>query len=357
MRPFLVLRALALLAVVLQPLAAQEHPNVAKGFSPSGSFGAAGVDSVNLFNGNLVLTIPLGQRFPVSSGLAYGLTLVYNSQIWESQVSDPYVQSFPNRMNNAGLGWMVSLGRINPPEYHDDFEVVRDTYQSPDGARHTLYPTLHEGETQTAGVEYSRDGSYLRYKTTTRTLEFPDGTKHTFDVDGYPTQISDPFGNAVTITYLSASGQIVDAPSAMVWSISDGNRTHKVYFKPLAGPSYQTTAVDRVDLAAFNGQRAVYTFNYNVDDGLLVVLRGCSNTDPNTSSMAVALLTRLTLPDGSSYAMPSSDYFGNTFDTCRNGMIHRLTLPTLGKIEWDYITYLYPVESSRRPFIPVSYTH
>jgi hypothetical protein len=118
----------------LAPAFAQEHPNVARGFNPSATFAAGDVDNINLFNGNLVLTIPLGQRYPVNAGLSYGLTLVYNSQAWEHQDYNGLVQAIPNRTSNAGLGWMVSLGRI-------------------------------EGEAATAGIEYSRDGSYLRYNT------------------------------------------------------------------------------------------------------------------------------------------------------------------------------------------------
>jgi RHS repeat-associated protein len=329
----------------LAPAFAQEHPNVARGFNPSATFAAGDVDNINLFNGNLVLTLPLGQRYPVNAGLSYGLTLVYNSQAWEHQDYNGLVQAIPNRTSNAGLGWMVSLGRINPPEFLGDLDTFRDTYMSPDGSRHTLYPTLHEGEAATAGIEYSRDGSYLRYNTATRTVEFPDGISHTFDASGFPVQIRDRFGNHADICYAPSCG----APAG-AWQITDSQgRSHRIFFKTLTGASYQSQVVDRVSVAAFGGASAEYTFHYNLDAGQTVVLTGCKNTDPQTANLSVALLTSLTLPDGATYSMPVTSYFGNLGGTpCKNGMIKSLTLPTLGRIEWDYINYRFPNESTRR---------
>jgi len=338
---------LALLAAPLVPVLAQEHPNVAKGFHPSASFAAGDVDNVNLFNGNLVLTIPLGPAYPVNS-LSYGLTLVYNSQIWEQQQYDTLVQSIPARTNNAGLGWMVSMGRFNPPEFLGDLDTFRDTYMGPDGARHAFYPTLHEGEAVTAGIEYSRDGSYLRYIAATRTVEFPDGTRRVFDTSGFLVQINDRFGNQVNICYTSSCGAPADT-----WLITDTqNRQTKVVFRNVSVSSYQQQVVDRIDVNTFGGTPASYQFRYNIDDGQSVVLTGCQNSDPQTANIPVAVLRSVTLPDGTAYAMPVGSYFGNTTSglLCKAGMINGMTLPTLGKIEWDYVNYQYPTDSTKRRY-------
>jgi RHS repeat-associated protein len=328
------------------PALAQEHPNVAKGFNPSATFAAGDIDNVNLFNGNLVLTIPLGPTYPVNA-LSYGLTLVYNSQVWEQQEFNGRVQSIPVRTNNAGLGWMVSMGRFNPPEFLGDMDTFRDTYMSPDGARHAFYPTLHEGDVPTAGIKYSRDGSYLRYLAASRTVEFPDGTRRVFDASGLPVQINDRFGNQVNICYTASCG----AP-ANTWRITDTQgRQTQVVFKGTSVSSYQAQVVDRIDIKTFGGVPASYQFLYNFDDGQPVVLTGCRNTDPQTANIAAALLTRLTLPDNTTYSMPVTSYFGTTAGfPCKSGMIKDLTLPTLGKIAWDYINYQYPAESTRRQY-------
>lgn len=331
------------------PAQAQEHPNVARGFNPSGAFAAGGLDTINQFNGNLMIDLPLGQSYPVNAGLSYRLNLVYNSQVWEHQSYDTVTQAIPSRVANAGLGWMVSLGRLNPPQFLGDFDTFRNTYMSPDGARHTFYPTLHEGEIDTgeeAGIEYTRDGSYLRFNVAANQVEFPDGTIHTFDASGFPTQIRERFENQVNICYSTTCGAVANS-----WRISDSQgRVHWVYFKDTWISGYQPQVVDRVDVAAFNGARAVYTFRYNIDDSQFVIATGCRNNDPQTANLSVVLLTSLSLPDGTVYSMPVGDYFTAATTPCKAGMINRLTLPTLGKIEWDYITYTFPNHSSSRPF-------
>jgi hypothetical protein len=68
MRRMLSLPLLVTLCVLALPPAtwAQELANVAKGFNSSSSFAAGDVDNINLFNGNLVIQIPLGQSYPAA---------------------------------------------------------------------------------------------------------------------------------------------------------------------------------------------------------------------------------------------------------------------------------------------------
>lgn len=293
-RALFLLSLLILLAGTALPSAAQQHPNTARGFNAATGFGGGDVDSINPFNGNLVIGIPVGQAYKVNGTLGYQLNLVYNNNVWDYQQRDDGTQTFtqglPNRSANAGLGWMVSLGRLNPPT-STDVDSNRTVYMSPDGAFHTFYPTLHEGETTVAGVQYTRDGTYLRYRSATNEIEFPDGTIHRFNALGYPDQIRDRFGNQVSVDYSNPS----------LWRISDGHRTQKVVFKTLVG----TTVVDHIDLSAFGGSpttpTASWTFHYSNDDGNNVQLTGCLNTDPTTALTAVPLLTQVTLPDGSAY--------------------------------------------------------
>jgi RHS repeat-associated protein len=90
----------------------------ARGFNAATGFGGGDVDSINPFNGNLVIRIPIGQAYKVNGHLSYQLSLVYNNNVWDYQMRDDgtatYTQALPNRTSNAGLGWTVSLGRLNP---------------------------------------------------------------------------------------------------------------------------------------------------------------------------------------------------------------------------------------------------
>jgi RHS repeat-associated protein len=332
-------KLLLALLVVAVPAAAQQHPNSARGFNAKDSFNPGDVDSINPFNGNMVLQIPLGQTYPVNATLSYKLSLIYNNNVWDyQQVDDEFgtlTQAIPNRMSNAGLGWMVSLGRLNPPS-STDVDTTRTTYMSTDGALHTFYDTLHEGETAVSGVKYTRDGSYLRFKSATNEIELPDGTIHHFNALGYPDQIRDRFGNQLSIDYATANQ----------WILSDGHRTHRVYFRTDLAPFGQV--VDHIDLAAFNGTTATYTFRYSNDDGTPVTLTGCRNSDPSTVNQTIPLLTQVILPDGTSYRMVASEYGTQTTAPCTSGMLRGMNLPTLGRVEWDYMEYSFPQSSSTR---------
>jgi hypothetical protein len=165
--------ALVLLLTAAGGLSAQIHANAQRGFSPEKAFQLGEVDQVNLFNGNLVLTLPIGPAYPVGGQLSYRLTLTYNSNVWDFQErftsSTSYVQALPHRRSNAGMGWAVGFGRIEPP-----FAPTNDSnhylYVGEDGNEHLFYPTLHEGDPEDAPVSgvtetlYSRDGSYLRLR-------------------------------------------------------------------------------------------------------------------------------------------------------------------------------------------------
>jgi RHS repeat-associated protein len=329
---------LLILAAAL-PAAAQQHPNTARGFN--GGFGGGDVDSVNPFNGNLVINIPLGPAYRVNGNLSYQLGLVYNNNVWDYQQYDDgttvYTQALPNRTSNAGLGWMVSLGRLNPPA-GTDVDTTRTVYMSPDGALHTFYPTLHEGETVVSAAQYTRDGTYLRYRSASSEIDFPDGTVHHFRTDGFPDQIRDRFGNQITVDYGTAN----------LWTISDGHRTQKVWFR--TGLAGYAQVVDRVELSAFGGATATWSFRYSNDDGVSYTATGCRNTDPLNTNKPVPLLTQVTLPDGSKYRMVASDYGTQASPVCETGMLKGMTLPTLGRIEWDYIKYAFPTGSSARLF-------
>lgn len=354
--------AFALSLLIAAGSAAQEHPNIRKGMGGSGGFGTAEIDTVNPFNGNLVIRLPIGQSYPVNAGLAYQLVLTYNSQVWEHETYDGETRAIPTRASNAGLGWSLQLGRLNPPQLDlsssPSPDYSRNTYLAPDGSTHTFYPTLHEGESATPGVEYTRDGSYLRLKTAARQIEFPSGAIHTFSslTNGYLTRMEDRFGNYVQIDYMDcgASCVAVSPSAAHSWRITDlQGRTHWIRLRDTGQPD-QARVITQVDLQAFGGSRAVYKLLYNdsTDDqsntGAPVGLTGCGGTD----NYSTWFLTRLVLPDGSFYEMPKAGYFstnipGDFNNPCKTGLINRLRLPTRGLIEWDYMLYKFPTSATR----------
>lgn len=353
------LRFGALLAVLCLsvPVAAQQSPNLARGFTPGESYDSSGLDSVNLYNGNLSLVLGLGLRYPADGGFDYGLKLIYNSTIWDfSTTRDPgsppgvtQTQANPNRSSNSGIGWTLSLGgQVTSPAFVPRPDRWR--FVSEDGSEHAFYDTLHvsEGEPNPAHQLYSRDGSYLRLIKESETrvrVEFPDGHYRIFE-EGPVTgllrlvEIRDRWGGGgdtdVTVSYDDDGN----------WTIQGPYRTHTVNFRSIAG----RRVVDEVRLTAFPGSGdqgvAKYTFLYTSP----FIQRSCKDNSTQTSpTLAVPLLAAVEGPEGTSYRMEeyftSCDGQGAPRIDDLPGTLRRLRLPTRGQIQWSYQTYRFVVSA------------
>jgi hypothetical protein len=340
---------------VAPSVVAQGDQNVERGFAPEKVYDFSGVDQVNLFNGNLSLTIPIGARYPVGGGLTYGLTLVYNSNVWKidsrTQTQHPgpdltYVTAEPHTTDNAGLGWTLSLGSLFPPNT-DGYDRFR--YIGEDGGEHLFYDRLHSGESSVSGHYYTRDGSYLRLRDlgSSAEVEMADGTVKRFEKveSAYILdQIRDRFNNTVTVTYGESAG------GNTLWTIADGYRSHHVEFQKFG--DYEVVKEVRLSSFGSPGPSAIWTFAYSYG----WIARSCLDTDPannapsgapSPQSILVPLLTSVAQPDGAEWEMASY----NT--TCAEdgvgedepnlpGTIEQLVLPTGGELAWTYRTYNYP---------------
>lgn len=351
-----------------------------QGFQPERMQLTGEIDTINTFNGNLLIPIPLGQRYPLGEGFDYGLQVVYNSNLWDHEtINPPFIpppepvsRTYPLRSFNAGLGWMVSLGRMffehdTPlPGCIPSLTCGLPDYREPDGTVHTFSPRLHPEDPEVSGFWYTTDGSYLRLRVLPGAawrLEFPDGKVHEFNAAGMPTLITDQYGianptdparNRVVITYETdaASGQ-------PIWRLVDQhNRTQKVFFRSSVGGSQ---VVDKVELSAFGSlQPTTYRFLY---DESRTIPRGCPHNEPAPigtgypgqvgPTVAVALLSSICVREDEANASststcitinPATDYdLGvGTANVCTTGTLKRLALPTGGKLEWDYGDYIFP---------------
>lgn len=343
--------------------AVAQHPNVARGFSPSGMFEVGGLDVVNGFNGNLMITLPIGQKYPVGGLMGtYSFSLVYNSNVWSHVIVDEGAGiedtlAISDPVANAGLGWRFSLGRIATDFGITGFEAPandeNETYYAPDGSERYLYGGLGDP------AWFSTDGSHLRWLTASRELDFPDGMRHTFRGDGYPLSMLDPLGNGLTITYVPFAPPNQDLSSE--WDIQDTvGRVHRVYFRLTTyGGNEQRAVVDHIDLEAFGGGVATYTFLYNDETAPQVGTQTVQMTGYGTMAQGgwsprVYLLTRLLLPaDASgyraSYRMPIASYQAqHSAPDGHPGPINAMTFPTAGSAAWSYTTAQLPQASNRK---------
>jgi RHS repeat-associated protein len=375
-----------------------QHKNQERGFSPNGVYASYDIDHINLFSGNLVVAVPIGQEYPVGGQLSYRLTLVYNSYLWSQREIcastidfdthyyssyfysnyttgraggaevpvaregyDPYnpgpsrtksdgcyTVQYPNPGANAGMGWQLTFGRLYYPNQDilsaKDLAVTTEkqdyVYQSPDGSEHTFYTTLHEGETKVANVSYTRDGSYLRMTKNSGgffEIEFPNGVVYTFG----NAQNGLTGGTELRVTKMrdQFNNWVTIDYTATEWNIMDSVGRHHVVKLSRLGTDFPNV-VTSVSLDAFNNSSADYSFGYYTDN----INRAYPHVPPGaidgfTDTVNVSFLTSVTLPDGSKYRMPQADgydYTGALTSTKSIGVLRKIVLPTGGSIEWQY---------------------
>jgi YD repeat-containing protein len=367
-------RLLILLSLLALPLSAQTPmpQNFERGFAPEKAYNFGNLDSVGLFNGNLVLTIPIGGSYPIGGGSSYSLTLAYNANLWnyvEVPVMEGSTMVFkpwaaPNPQSNAGVGWSLSLGRITKPNDADN-RLDDSAYISPDGNEHII------GLTGSPYPQYTTDGTYYRWNVNVDHLESPDGSTRTFYDDetlrgkngyGWLKEMDDAYGNWVKVTQtFSTVDQFDPSGSSMLikWTVTDSaGRTHYVNFKRFYGstalttPKYPTTltnyktVIDSVDLQTAGG-RAVYNFTYADEAGNVdfptTVFAGCkTNASGYANSFNLPFLRKVTLPDGSTYEASYRTPGGFSCGDGENGVIEKLKLPTKGAIAWKFGSYAFP---------------
>ena len=223
---------LVLCALLLAPgsLAAQNGPDndadAAPGYTNS-VFHREELDSVNLYNGQLILPIALGPSYPVGPKLRFQMSLVYNSRVDDygaptpSQAPPP-LESFVYRPlvgnSSLGIGWELSLGAIKPCRHGLS---IGQCYVAPDGSQHMFTRTQGTGKVTGDGSQYYLkgsgpyemwDGDGNRYLFDKQVSGFDDGPSegYTHDFgrgrDGwYLGSLTDPHGNGYTVTYWTGS--------------------------------------------------------------------------------------------------------------------------------------------------------
>jgi hypothetical protein len=256
------------------------YPIHAKGYVNS-PFAGSEFDNINLFNGNLTASIPLGPTLHAGGDARLQLALHYNSKIWDESrkrrngcgtTTDCGRQGMGTLLGtvHAGLGWTLELGHISTP----GLDVMLHTA---DGAQHQLFNSrfgayggysTREGEegmrfeTCDWSVEstcYTRDGTDIKVKREPESdsyyyvASFPDGTIRTYkeipdsgtvksrDLDDtvgrlYCTEIKDQWGHSITISYYSETYDAVHdrsevaqvIPESIVETTSSGTELRRV---------------------------------------------------------------------------------------------------------------------------------
>ncbi|HEY0143199.1 MAG TPA: RHS repeat-associated core domain-containing protein [Thermoanaerobaculia bacterium] len=312
----------------------QQHiQSVEKGFQAEKVYHFGDVDSVNVFNGNLIVTVPIGPAFPLNGGLTYQLRLSYNSKAWDLIEAGGKTHAVPSARSNAGMGWVFGLGRFVP---HDDprNESHEHVYEATDGGDHRFHG------------DRTRDGSNLRLRRPSSTIaeiDFPDGTVHRFvrnaTIGEYQlTEIRGPVANGdkLTISYVDDCGISTPCPPPCLnfdsaWTLQDSRgRKHYVCFRNYKVNDPERPMVEKVVVSATPDEP--YTFAYTQRTNISKPPEDTDHSNTWQQTHSAPVLDSVTLPDDSSFAMTSN----------LRAYLESLTLPTLGTIAYAYDTYSIP---------------
>ena len=97
MRLNILLVAVGAISAWAQPNPAEKSP--LRGILPTASYNLSEIETISNTNGNLTMAVPLAHLPPGRGGLSAGISLVYNSKIWDAS----------------------SWKRLYSPGGHDDF--------------------------------------------------------------------------------------------------------------------------------------------------------------------------------------------------------------------------------------------
>jgi YD repeat-containing protein len=334
----LLLTLLVLLLAI--PAAAQKDRNSEIGFVPGRFYDSTDVDNVNLFNGNVTISIPLGPAYQVGPTFSYRFQLTFNSKSIseESWPCDDHTctKIHPSLGSNAGLGWRLSMGQLLAPTgfsnfnnlYRGDFYV----YESPSGAEYKFRTAGEDGPEilfSDAGEDEPLPQLRMRkLNETVREIEFPNGEIHRYvktkSSGGTPRvaiwrlvsmrdRLNVDSPSHVDFSYLPATGE---PKTACIITDSVG-RSHRIdyeVFSDMSGGFSVGAQATKVKLAGFAKE---YDLNLRSTGSL-----GCGAQFSNA-----AVLTQLTLPDGTAY----------TFNEGRcYGQLDTFNVPTGATVSYEY---------------------
>ena len=340
---------MGLLLLLSTPAFAQSGPSPS--FDPDDQAGAGdGFDSVNPYNGQLAVTVPIGPVYQVGPGLAFQIRLHYSSRIWEPGLWQNFPPVEPNMLLRGdralGVGWRFSIGQIV-----ESSNGVPAAYIGPSGSAHRLYNRRFFSGSPDPTFFYTRDGSYLRVRylgvTTGYEMWTSAGTKTTFgkkviNYDDPPstyindygrgrngwhaTRIENPYLDAINVTYQASYPwvpQTITIPSI-------GGAGDRVLSILMSGDRIASFTVPTAD------GDATYTLIHSTGGSLQRPI-----PHPSTYATSPRYLSQVGLPNVGYTSSYSFTYHDNSSSDSAfgRGAMRTQTIPTGATFTYDYGTW------------------
>jgi len=293
---------------------AQQPGETLPGFRSPATYDSSQIDNIDLYGGDIGVTIPLGPVYPLGPNFSWGLAAHATDKIWnyiDDGCGTGGQRALIHGLPTIGAGWTLELGHI------EGAIVGGGSYVSPDGGKHVGTP--------------SSDGSRLRIKcqtTTSCTVETPDGIIYTF---AHAYTIPRPTaGSSVDFNYLVPEV----SPPQQVGLTSITNHFGKTLLSVTYNASPNDWEIASISLEPLTAQARPITFTY----GPVTI-----------SGVTWQVLTQLSFPSAAGaahnlvmgFAYNTMPITRNTFDNLPNGFGSCLAsgatanVPTLGAITFN----------------------
>jgi hypothetical protein len=202
----------------------------ARGFDPNrAQFSQLPYEHIDPMTGSLVLTFT-DLVLPGNAGFDLRILRTYNSKIFRNFGGNP--SGTLDEDTWAGVGWSLHMGRIPDPPFTD----VPPPIEMADGSQHRLYTAIDAspcaGDPGVGGCFITRD--FWIYNKNINVLRLPNGLKYTFgarltlpsgQIYRYVTRIEDPFGNSITVNYMTGTSNPPDGIASIVQDLGGQTRT------------------------------------------------------------------------------------------------------------------------------------
>jgi hypothetical protein len=179
------------LLLLAQSVAGQAPREALPSFKADQVLDGLGVDNVNVYSGDVQLTVPIGPEYSLGSGITWRLTANYSNHLWnlysyscgtpqEPCFHPPVIQhGVLAGRSTLGAGWSLNVGYITGKVIPSPSGKDGPRYHSPDGSVHILVD-------QGGGIWLPEDTLHARFRFYTSpgehwTMELPDGSTWWFE--------------------------------------------------------------------------------------------------------------------------------------------------------------------------------
>jgi RHS repeat-associated protein len=353
-------------------------PAAAQGYVKN-SFHHTDFDSINSFNGQLTIPVPIGPAFQIGPRLTFQAMLAYGLRLTEPGHPTNELENNPNYYPVVGdpalgVGWNFTPGKIacgalptspplgtnprpvcylRPDGAEIDFFGAGPTYATTDA---TQYKLVHNGASPSDSYTmYDGDGNV--YDFAWRVSGYDDvpyispgyARDYGRSRDGYYlTSITDPFGNKLTVAYqadgVTACPLTCSLPTGMrcvgttmrswipgTFSIQRVGEASQQIGAVVFDPSARRIRAVRLKtLVGGTGQFSEWSLQY----GIIPINRATIYCSPTVLPTLTGIAFPSDIAGSPSY---SFDYFPSV--NIAQGLLKSMTLPTGARVYYDYGNY------------------